>query len=167
MRTKWLVLLVAALAALTLWGCGSNGGSGGSDVSDTDDPSNLDTVGATNCLVCHERQTLAWGNTLDTPASNGMNERSNAHGNANGSPDLSYNPENCSGCHDPAGDGDSIVEDFGASSNRPVVGCEGCHGPGSAHRGVGPIPVPEPGIEDCANCHNAHGNNIDTLEDDY
>ena len=56
MRTKWLVLLVAALAALTLWGCGSNGGSGGSDVSDTDDPSNLDTVGATNCLVCQGRR---------------------------------------------------------------------------------------------------------------
>lgn len=170
MRTKWLVFLVAALAALALWGCGSNGGSGGSDVSDSDDPSNLDYVGVTNCRVCHENPTVVWAETLDVPVSNGMNERSNAHGNANGRPSLTYfgnDPDDCSGCHDPAGDGTTIVEDFGASSNRPVVGCEGCHGGGSAHRGVGPIPYPQPGLEQCAACHNAHGNNIDTLEDDY
>ncbi len=170
MRTKWLVLLVALLAVVGLSACGSSGGGGDSDVSSPEDPSDLDYVGVTNCLVCHERPTSVWIDTLDTPVSNGMNERSNAHGNANGRPPLGYygnDIEDCNECHDPAGDGDTLVEDFSASSDRPVVGCEGCHGPGSAHRGVGPIPVPQPGIEDCAHCHNAHGNNIDSLEDDF
>jgi hypothetical protein len=167
MRTKWFVLLVAAFAALALWGCGSNGGSGGSDVGE---PGDVDTVGISNCSVCHEVAVKTFVDALDTPASNGMNERSNAHGNANGRPPLTYygnDAGDCSGCHDPAGDGTTLFEKFGASSERPVPGCESCHGGGSAHRGVGPIPYPNPDIERCADCHNAHGNNIDTLQGDY
>jgi hypothetical protein len=42
-----------------------------------------------------------------------------------------------------------------------VVGCESCHGGGSAHRGIGPLPFPNPDHERCGQCHNAnypHGN---------
>jgi hypothetical protein len=34
------------------------------------------------------------------------------------------------------------------------VKCEGCHGSGAAHFGVGPIPVPIPDIATCTGCHN-------------
>jgi hypothetical protein len=34
------------------------------------------------------------------------------------------------------------------------VRCEGCHGSGLAHFGVGPIPTPIPGISTCGKCHN-------------
>jgi hypothetical protein len=38
------------------------------------------------------------------------------------------------------------------------VKCEGCHGSGLAHFGVGPIPTPIPGINTCTSCHTeAHG----------
>lgn len=32
--------------------------------------------------------------------------------------------------------------------------CEDCHGGGSAHRGIGPIPFPQPDLARCATCHN-------------
>ena len=32
--------------------------------------------------------------------------------------------------------------------------CEDCHGGGQAHRGLGPIPYPQPTLERCAACHN-------------
>lgn len=38
------------------------------------------------------------------------------------------------------------------------VKCEGCHGSGAAHFGVGPIPMPIPDINTCGTCHNeTHG----------
>jgi len=38
--------------------------------------------------------------------------------------------------------------------NPDHVKCEGCHGSGLAHFGVGPIPTPIPGIDTCRKCHN-------------
>ena len=166
MRTKWFVLLVAVLVALILNGCGSNGGSGGSDVGDSDDLNKIPTVGINNCAVCHDKAFENFLNTLDVPASNGMKERSNAHGNADGKPSINAS-DSCLKCHDPAGDGTTLFVKFGASSERPIPGCESCHGGGSAHRGVGPIPYPGFDLERCAYCHNAHGNNIDSLVEDY
>lgn len=164
MRTKWLVLLMALLTVAVLGGCGSGGGGGGSDVAgDKDGEPDVEYVGISNCAVCHETITKNFTDTLDAPVSAGMNERSNAHGNDNSRPPSNYygnDPDDCNTCHDPAGDGDSLA-------GRPVTTCEGCHGGGSAHRGVGPIPYPQPDIERCASCHNAHGNNIDTLEEDF
>jgi hypothetical protein len=37
--------------------------------------------------------------------------------------------------------------------NTAVAGCEGCHGGGQYHKGIGPIPYPAPGVEECATCH--------------
>jgi len=42
-----------------------------------------------------------------------------------------------------------------AHDNDPVAGCEGCHGGGQFHRGLGPIPNPSPGLEQCAQCHDS------------
>lgn len=35
------------------------------------------------------------------------------------------------------------------------AGCEGCHGGGQFHKGIGEIPTAEPGIEECAECHES------------
>jgi hypothetical protein len=68
----------------------------------------------------------------------------------------------CLVCHDQLGDGQKLAAATGGvEANRPVVGCESCHGGGSAHRGVGLLPYPKPGFEQCGQCHNAtypHGN---------
>ena len=46
----------------------------------------------------------------------------------------------------------SAHDDITADIN---AGCEGCHGGGQFHKGVGPIPVPAPEVEKCATCHEA------------
>ncbi len=67
------------------------------------------------------------------------------------------------GCHDQLGDG-LLLQDFYLESgsdalgtvNRPVVGCESCHGGGAGHFGANaPPPNPVPGVQQCAQCHNA------------
>jgi hypothetical protein len=48
-----------------------------------------------------------------------------------------------------------IVQEFLVSShNIDAVGCQGCHGGGAQHNGVGPIPFPNPLASNrCAGCH--------------
>jgi hypothetical protein len=50
MRKQWLVLLMAVVASVALWGCGSCG-SGGSEV--TAPAEVLDAADAGNCTICH------------------------------------------------------------------------------------------------------------------
>jgi len=74
----------------------------------------------------------------------------------------------CKVCHavsvDPLS-GRNIVAGFLASPhNRDEVGCQGCHGGGAQHNGVGPIPFPSP-TDRCSVCHTgtntAFGNDAD------
>ena len=77
----------------------------------------------------------------------------------------------CRVCHgatlDPVS-GTSIVADFATatnSHNQPTdaldgspLGCQGCHGGGAEHNGVGPIPFPNPLTANrCITCHTAGG----------
>lgn len=146
MRKQWLVLLVAILACFTLWGCGSSGSGDSSEVTTVDD---IAAVGVGNCSVCHNAETDDW-------------LASNAHGNSGEFPALSYfghDPAtDCNICHDPNAEGENLRAIFADESNRPVVGCEECHGGGSAHRGVGPLAYAWPDEVRCATCHDgAHG----------
>src|SRR6185369_16929256 len=67
----------------------------------------------------------------------------------------------CRVCHatslDPA-QGTPIVQDFLVSShNTLALGCQGCHGGGAEHNGVGPIPFPNPLASNrCIECHDAN-----------
>jgi hypothetical protein len=75
----------------------------------------------------------------------------------------------CRTCHsstlDPVS-GTPIVADFLTATNshnqpgraNTDLGCEGCHGGGSEHNGVGPIPFPDPlAANRCITCHTAGG----------
>lgn len=53
MRKQWLVLLIAVMASVTLWGCGSSG-SGGSEVTAPAEISDATETG--NCTICHTTQ---------------------------------------------------------------------------------------------------------------
>lgn len=78
----------------------------------------------------------------------------------------------CRVCHaatiDPVST-DSILQDYLASAHNLVpgarshypdgVGCQGCHGGGAQHNGVGPIPYSNPDAEGkCYSCHTGHFN---------
>ncbi len=144
MQTRKLAFLTASLlAAAMLWGCGSSG-SGGSDVAPTPAPGNVQALGVDNCQVCHPALVAEW-------------LAGGGHSNPEALPDLAYfgNPAaECAVCHDPNDQGGDLLAALG-ETNRPVVGCEGCHGGGSAHRGVGPLPFANPDFERCGTCHNA------------
>lgn len=157
-RKRLLLLFASLLSSAMLWGCGSNG-SGGSDVV-VPSPENVQTLGIDNCFVCH-------GVSVGEVWTDGV------HGNKEAAPSspLPDNPNDpvvCSACHDQLGDGARLAAV--GQTNRPVVGCESCHGGGSAHRGVGLIPYPNPDRERCGQCHNAsyvHSAEGDNIVEDF
>ncbi|HXE95120.1 MAG TPA: hypothetical protein VN642_01840 [Dongiaceae bacterium] len=63
----------------------------------------------------------------------------------------------CKVCHATSTDplsGSNILQDFLASPhNKDAAGCQGCHGGGAQHNGIGPIPFPNP-VNRCKECHN-------------
>jgi hypothetical protein len=75
---------------------------------------------------------------------------------------LGEDPECSAKCHDQLGEGKLIAEfssafgvDVLGAVDRPVVGCESCHGSGAEHFGVGPMESASPGPEICGQCHSA------------
>jgi len=85
---------------------------------------------------------------------------SNREGSGNPESVARVSETGCRICHavstDPLTGGD-IVDDFLASPhNREDVGCQGCHGGGAQHNGIGPIPFPNP-VDRCAVCHDGTG----------
>lgn len=65
----------------------------------------------------------------------------------------------CVQCHSSTPDkitGESIVSQYNRSKHVTAdnAGCEGCHGNGSQHNGIGPIPYPKPDVAICESCHN-------------
>jgi len=62
----------------------------------------------------------------------------------------SVGSDSCKVCHT------AILDLFNGSvhDDDAVAGCEGCHGGGQFHWGTGPIPFPEPGLVQCADCHD-------------
>ncbi|MDZ4184660.1 MAG: hypothetical protein U1D97_06735 [Desulfuromonadales bacterium] len=56
----------------------------------------------------------------------------------------------CKVCHTTV----AIGQLFNSSvHDTAATGCEGCHGGGQFHKGVGPIPFPSPTVVQCAQCH--------------
>ncbi|MFO7812811.1 MAG: cytochrome c3 family protein, partial [Pelovirga sp.] len=134
-------LIVALLATGLLWGCGSSGG-GGSDVSDPDGEFMAELVGLTNCVQCHTNVTDDW---LE-------GRHANVAGPDDPRPSLHLEGSSCQPCHNNTYDADNMPAAVGYSL-RDVVACESCHGGGGAHRGIGPLPYPKPGVAQCAQCH--------------
>lgn len=85
----------------------------------------------------------------------------------------------CLGCHATWTEeltGRAIVADHNASLHKlKMVGCQDCHGGGSQHRGIGPMPFNNPDHQQCASCHSSvvtayagsnHGSDAFTIEAD-
>jgi|GEM_PF-1988640 len=143
MRSKWFFLLVATLAAASLWGCGSSGGSGGSAVTPTD--TQPQAVGSDSCIVCHGNNVafvLAdWTTSIHNTEGVGCE---NCHGNGGAHRGIGPIPYpspslegQCAVCHaDEASlarhDGDdpataTVVEGY-VMRDVESEGCRDCHG---------------------------------------
>jgi hypothetical protein len=83
---------------------------------------------------------------------------SNREGNLNGGPVAKVDETLCAQCHGSAREklsGRVIYDDYAASVHAlNSVGCQDCHGGGAQHNGVGPMPFPKPGAEQCKVCHD-------------
>jgi hypothetical protein len=138
-----LFVSASLLVSAMVWGCGSSG-TGGTDVSAPPGPGDVRTVGINNCAICHgaSPKTRDW---LESRHANQDNQRPNT------------TAMECLVCHDQLNDGLRMEQAFGVLYpdvvDANVVSCESCHGGGSAHRGIGPIPFPIPGPGQCGQCH--------------
>ena len=74
----------------------------------------------------------------------------------------------CVQCHSAAKDpitGEGIIDQYNKSAHAlspslSGAGCEGCHGGGAQHNGVGPIPYPKPDAARCATCHTGTNSTV-------
>jgi hypothetical protein len=79
----------------------------------------------------------------------------------------------CIHCHSTTLDtktGTNIVNEYAQSGHNPKIGsshspgCEGCHGGGSQHNGVGPLPYPDPlKVATSLNLKDSNGNVVTTV----
>jgi hypothetical protein len=119
------VLLCALLAA-----CGTDDPSGATVT--TVAGSAAGNVGSGACNTCHSQVFADWLQSNHANAAGGDL-------NSSGTPaysDLQSDP-NCAACHDPLGEGQSLVAGLTGNVPRPVVGCEACHGGGEDHAASG------------------------------
>lgn len=158
-------ILLAALLTLVATGCGLGGQdpgsctSGISNVTDT-----AQSVGIAECLSCHADgyNPSSLSNVVgDAPGGTGW--LNGPHANTNAFPDYSSLADGaggCEPCHDQLADGESMESleaelsvDVGGI-NRPVVGCESCHGTGADHFGTAALQYAHPDASRCGQCHN-------------
>jgi len=152
MRVQRLILLAASISLVALWGCSSSMDSAGDDTvagGVQDQVAAAGFVGANRCIDCH--QDFSWSAEIVQDYLAGVHVIHSDHINAE-SGDF------CLGCHDPIGDG-PLVESYINPADVPAEGlaavtCENCHGSGTDHWGVGPIPRPNPDFNVCGQCHN-------------
>jgi hypothetical protein len=150
-------LIIFFIATSVLLGCGGGGGGGSNGGA-----SNSTAHSITDCYGCHADGLIA-----KYADENIFSEwRDSAHGNYEGT-NYAGSPAyddltdtTCNSCHDDRGDGE-LLEDyynttgisFMGTVNRPLVGCESCHGSGDTHFGVGQMQYPDPDASICGNCH--------------
>ena len=139
-----------------------------------------DVTSSTVCYVCHSDAAEPAGLSpvfgdsaadgwLDGPHANDHsmddhhNELNLAPDNV-GFPDYGdFSDSTCKTCHDKRGDGMTLAAFYAENGiaalgriDRPIIGCEGCHGSSKNHSDIGAplIQYAAPGAEGCQPCHN-------------
>lgn len=149
MRVRHLVsrtalICMAGFLVMVLAGCGGGGGGGSVGIGGPTAPATAGgggnpAVGTASCNQCH----------LTYPYSNGY-----AAGDAIDSNVASSTYLEGAGVASVSANYMNSVHNTPPQGGTDVVTCEGCHGNGSQHYGVGPIPYYRPGIAQCEACHN-------------
>lgn len=172
---------MAVILSLIFYGCGSSTKERGAE-----EAAGISDVGLETCFNCHADGRLGkYSSMIGSKDNPDVGWLYSPHGNYE-SRDESLNPldlgidndgypnyaffsgKTCNNCHDPLEDGKTFsllyalygVDEIGRI-DRPVIGCESCHGAGGNHFGLGPLPYPRPGPVRCGQCHN------ETIPDDH
>ncbi len=173
--TALKVCLAVFLLALLLISCSSSSSRSGGDGQDSE----TQYVGIPECYLCHADGSIerfagkqVVSKWLNGPHGNNesidaMFQKIDLHPENSGFPyygfqGLGAEPDCTSVCHDQLGDGELLQDfwdgegvDYLGRVNRPLVGCESCHGRGNAHFGIGPLQFPRPDAARCGQCHNS------------
>jgi len=186
----WLAVILFAVLLISCSSGSSNGGGDG------DPPGSL-YAGVTECYLCHfPDDAIARFAVMDIvekwrDGPHGNNESINPLDQYPNYPGFPYygfaglgTDPNCTlVCHDQLGDGESL-EDFWIATgieylgivNRPIVGCESCHGEGMEHKNSVGLLSPQyarPDPDRCGQCHNSdfdhneHHPEGDNIYEDY
>lgn len=120
-------------------------------------------IGTASCANCH-RQTSDPATAANSPIDVYKFYINGAHANQPaGIPVTDPDAALCGQCHDPLGDAAKLVSSgntglLPAGGQILMVGCEGCHGGGNMHWGVGPLPADKPRASRCGACHGTAWN---------
>jgi hypothetical protein len=179
-------------AALLMTSCSSSDNPYSGDSG----PENL-YVGLPECYLCHADGSIALftgekivSKWLNGP--HGNNESRNQffqpvdlHPENTGFPfygfgGLGTDPDCTTECHDQLGDGERLEDfweetgvDYLGKVNRPLIGCESCHGEAGNHFGIGELEFPRPDPDRCGQCHSEDFDHIefnpegDNIIEDY
>lgn len=124
------------LSMFLLSACGSSSKKSTSPAT-APNQANAAIAGMNTCVTCHTPITADW------LTSRHANLDPFASLSSAGVPTIGQMSDpTCVVCHDPDGDSARLVAGYTGNVQRPVVGCEACHGGGSehaSHGGAGPI----------------------------
>ncbi len=98
-------------------------------------------VGSTACAECHEDEHRFWKRTAHSHATETLVKKG-----------REFDPD-CIGCHAVAVEYESGFVSLEKTPELADVGCESCHGPGSAHSDNPTTPYPTP-PKNCTTCHD-------------
>jgi hypothetical protein len=101
-------------------------------------------VGSAACVECHRAESQVWKETRHARATLSLAEKHKAH------------HLDCIGCHVTGWKQTGGVCRVDKVSGREGVGCESCHGPGSAHAATPRLKhLDTPDAQTCVACHDA------------
>lgn len=150
----WLLATGLLASLLVLSGCGDDGSDGRDGIDGIDGQDGADyapvegeVAGILACSTCHANNS-ATQDWLTSP-----------HAGLSGAASSAYagSGTSCAPCHNPAGENADMNAAFGEYTQLGVVGCESCHGGGSAHVNLPrdyAVPNKAPLTEQCIACHN-------------
>ncbi|MFQ5786953.1 MAG: multiheme c-type cytochrome [Thermodesulfobacteriota bacterium] len=109
----------------------------------TDPPSNLTFIGNDDCAVCHNKIFKHWEETRHASAYETLVKA-----------EHEYDPE-CIECHVIGLNYFTGFETIESTPKLKGVGCESCHGPGSAHKETQSKDYGKADVETCEICHES------------
>ncbi len=131
-RGMALLLLAALFAAALTAGCGGSAKEAQPAATGVVSFVTGTPIGMDNCIRCHTVVTADWMKSRHANAENGLSSV--------GSPTSGAMADTaCKACHDRLVDSARLVAGYTGNVDRPVVGCEDCHGGGANHNGSGPV----------------------------